>query len=52
MNFHKHPCFTYDNHRRAYCANSFNYSNHCEFKKSQIKKKDNRPTRQSFAVIF
>ena len=51
MNFHKHPCFTYDNHRCAYCAFGFN-CNDCEFKKSQIKKKDNRPQLSKPAVIF
>ena len=52
MIFCLHLIVTYDNYRRTYCADSSNYSNNCEFKKSQIKKKDNRLTFQSIAVIF
>ena len=51
MIFCLHLIVTYDNYRRTYCANSFNYGNNCEFKKSQIKKKDNRPHSNN-AVIF
>ena len=51
MNFRKHLTVTYDNYRRTYSAHS-SYSNYCNFYKSQIKKKDNRPTFQNSAVIF
>ena len=43
MIFCLHLLVTYDNYRRTYCAYSFN-CNDCEFKKSQIKEKDNRPS--------
>ena len=47
---HKHLCFTYGNYRCDF-SNYSSYSNHCDFNKSQIKKKDNRPTSHT-AVIF
>ena len=46
MIFCLHLLVTYDNYRRTYCAYSFN-CNDCEFKKSQIEEKDNRPADQS-----
>ena len=51
MNFHKHLKVTYDNYGRTYRAHSF-CCNYCEINKSQIKKKDNRPTFPKSAVIF
>ena len=51
MIFCSHLTVTYDNYRRTYSAHS-SYSNYCNFYKSQIKKKDNRPTLTKFAVIF
>ena len=51
MIFYLHLTVTYDNYRRTYSAHS-SYSNYCNFYKSQIKKKDNRPTLTKFAVIF
>ena len=52
MNIRKHLTVTYDNYRRTHCAYVFYYGNYCEFKNSQIKKKDNRQARPMSAVIF
>ena len=52
MNVQKYLSVTYDNYRCDFRSYSF-YCNFCVFvKKSQIKKKDNRPKLPNLAVIF
>jgi hypothetical protein len=43
MNVHKCLNVTYDNNGCDFCNRGF-YSSYLDFKKSQIKEKDNRPT--------
>ena len=50
MNVHKCLNVTYDNDGCDFCYRSF-YSSYLDFKKTQIKEKDNRPA-TNIAVIF